>query len=444
MSAARCFSAWNEPIGTPNCSRSFRYLIVRSKHSSVEPSISAARPMRATSSVRSRMSAAPPTGPSTCVARRSDAAELNVRGVAAVGHLRARHFHAFRLAIDQEQREAVAAVFLARRARNDEQFVGHVAVEHERLLAADLVDAFFLARLRFDVVRIVAVRLFERQRDDEFAAGDASEQILFLILRACEVDRGAARPHGADQRARGQRATGLFGDDAEAFVAEREAAVFLGPGNARPAEFNHLRPRAAIESVCAVFVAQFAQLRDRCVRAAERLRSVLEHVLLFIENHRHLCPLTSFVGNCGGKSWRDRAMARVVLPNVDSPVEGDDENRLNSACRAAGRACDRLAERCASRDAADGAHRSAAPARLPGPGTRPDQRRLPRRSVASGGDARRHSCTRVLGILLGQRAGIGTTARTAIRTGCAVAAYSTSVRVPAWSASPRYAAALHR
>ena len=94
----------------------------------------------------------------------------------------------------REQREAVAAVFFAGRARDDDQLVGDVAVEHERLLAADLVDAVFFARLRFDVVRGVAMRLFERERNDQFAAGDASEQIVFLFLRAREIDRGAARP----------------------------------------------------------------------------------------------------------------------------------------------------------------------------------------------------------------------------------------------------------
>src|SRR5262249_49937863 len=109
------------------------------------------------------------------------------------------------------------------------------------------------------------------------------------------IDRGTAGPHGADQRARGERPSGLFRDDAEAFVAEREAAVFLGPRNAGPTEFDHLRPRAAVEAVGAVVVAQLAQLRKRRVGRTKRLRGVLEHVLLFVENHRHRRPLSRFV-----------------------------------------------------------------------------------------------------------------------------------------------------
>ena len=66
--AARCFSAWNDPMATPNCLRSFRYCTVRSKASDELPSISAAKPARARSSTLSSGSAPPSTRPSTAPA----------------------------------------------------------------------------------------------------------------------------------------------------------------------------------------------------------------------------------------------------------------------------------------------------------------------------------------------------------------------------------------
>ena len=56
--AARCCSAWKVPITWPNCVRVLRYSSVMSKDCDAAPSISAARPARARSSVASRMSEA--------------------------------------------------------------------------------------------------------------------------------------------------------------------------------------------------------------------------------------------------------------------------------------------------------------------------------------------------------------------------------------------------
>ena len=42
MSAQRCFTAWNDPIGRPNCTRSFAYSTAISSARAAPPSISSA------------------------------------------------------------------------------------------------------------------------------------------------------------------------------------------------------------------------------------------------------------------------------------------------------------------------------------------------------------------------------------------------------------------
>ena len=87
-----------------------------------------------------------------------------------------------------------------------------------------------------------------------------------------------------------------------------------------------------------------------------------------------------------------------------------------------------LAERRAACDAADGPHRRATAARLPGPGTRPDQCGLSDRSAAAGGDARGDPRNPPIGRCAGAAVWGSRSCCTAIRIGCAVAAYSTSAR----------------
>ena len=59
MSANLCLIAWNEPIGTPNCSRCFAYSSVMSKIVCAVPTISSASATVASSTAR--RSAGPPT-----------------------------------------------------------------------------------------------------------------------------------------------------------------------------------------------------------------------------------------------------------------------------------------------------------------------------------------------------------------------------------------------
>ncbi len=63
--AARCLSAWNVPIRTPNWLRDLRYSIVRSKASVITPSISPQTATVARSTARPSGSRPPPTAPRT-------------------------------------------------------------------------------------------------------------------------------------------------------------------------------------------------------------------------------------------------------------------------------------------------------------------------------------------------------------------------------------------
>ena len=61
MSAQRCFTAWNDPIGRPNCTRSFAYSTARSSARDALPSRSAARERRAAVERAASRASAPPS-----------------------------------------------------------------------------------------------------------------------------------------------------------------------------------------------------------------------------------------------------------------------------------------------------------------------------------------------------------------------------------------------
>ena len=59
MSAQRCLTAWNDPIGRPNCTRSFAYSTAISSARAAPPSKSAAAKVAPRSMSRSRSEASP-------------------------------------------------------------------------------------------------------------------------------------------------------------------------------------------------------------------------------------------------------------------------------------------------------------------------------------------------------------------------------------------------
>ncbi len=62
MSAIRCFKAWNEPIGRPNCTRSLLYATVMSSARAASPACRAVTPTAPTSSARSTAAEVSPMG----------------------------------------------------------------------------------------------------------------------------------------------------------------------------------------------------------------------------------------------------------------------------------------------------------------------------------------------------------------------------------------------
>ena len=89
MSANLCLIAWNDPIGTPNCSRCFAYSSVMSKIVCAVPTISSASATVASSSAR-RSARSRPTRPVAEHAVAADAHAVEARRARAGGCRRAR------------------------------------------------------------------------------------------------------------------------------------------------------------------------------------------------------------------------------------------------------------------------------------------------------------------------------------------------------------------
>ena len=128
------------------------------------------------------------------VRRHPRAVELDVRGVAAVHHLGARHPHPVRLPIHQEQRNAVAFSGGSRGAGGHDEAIRHMAVEHELLAAAQDVAVTRLLRGGGHAVRAMAVGLLQRERQQQLARRHFGQQRGLLRRAAAEVQYGAAHP----------------------------------------------------------------------------------------------------------------------------------------------------------------------------------------------------------------------------------------------------------
>ena len=200
MSAQRCFTAWNEPIGRPNCTRSLAYSTAIPSARWAPPSRSAAVKVAPRSISRSR-AASPPKG------MREQAVDAEPAELAGEVHRR-----------------------LALR-RVDELDREHpVGVAHDREVGR----------------RRVRHRMAEIPRDAR--ARLATEQALDPRGRTGTA-QGVDGEHGRYERCRrGVRAERL-GQDGDLDRAEPDAALGFGDFDSQPTLLDHRVPERAIERV---------------------------------------------------------------------------------------------------------------------------------------------------------------------------------------------------
>ncbi|HYR64755.1 MAG TPA: hypothetical protein VEP47_01435 [Reyranella sp.] len=137
----------------------------------------------------------------------------------------------FGVARDREQRQAVFTG-RSRRARQHDDEIGRVAVEHEALVTVE-VEAAGRGRDRQRRARRIpaSVVLHPRQRRHRIAGGNARQQRPFVGLLA-RVQDSARRQHGCREiRRADQGAAHLLQHDAE--LAEAEALAIIGFGDAQ-------------------------------------------------------------------------------------------------------------------------------------------------------------------------------------------------------------------
>src|SRR5581483_10454536 len=217
MSAHLCLMAWNEPMGRPNCTRTFAYSTAISSTFCAPPTCSAASATAARSSTRSSTDQPAPSVPMRVagVPENSSFACLRVWSVVASG---------------------------------DEDEIRRVPVEHEHLRAVERVPVTRLRRLDRDAALVPTTALLgERERGDRLARRDPGQQLLLGGVVA-RVQQRVGGEHDRREVRRGQQgAAHLLEHDGELDVAEALAAELLGDDERLQAELvRHLRPRGGV------------------------------------------------------------------------------------------------------------------------------------------------------------------------------------------------------
>ena len=216
-----------------------------------------------------------------------DIVELDARRVVRVDHDGALGRNALGLGIDQEQRDALGLAGRAAGARGDDQEIGGVTVDHQRLCALQLEAVAGARRLHRGLQRAMFCALVDRQRREQRACGNL-RQIFRLLRRAAAARQRRGREHaGREERRRHQGAADLFHDDAGLDAAEPAAAEFFRHQQAGEAHLGKALPELAGEAGGVLAVAQLPQMRHRRLVADEAARAVAQHGLFFGEDEGH-------------------------------------------------------------------------------------------------------------------------------------------------------------
>ena len=124
--------------------------------------------------------------------------EGDIGGVATVDQDRPGDLDARGVRCDQEQRDAVPFPAGARSARRDDQPVGDMPVENEGLRPRQGIAIPGPFGGHSYPVRVVAMRLFQGKRQQQFSGCDPGQQRGFLRVAATDVQRGAAYPDACE------------------------------------------------------------------------------------------------------------------------------------------------------------------------------------------------------------------------------------------------------
>ena len=190
-----------------------------------------------------------------------------------------RELEARRRGVNEEQRHAF------RRARGDQQHVGHVGPRDEAFRAGQGPALRRLLRSRRHRRRLpVEIVVEERHGRARLAGRDRRKPTLLLRVVAGRLDGGG----GEDSRKvrpgiRG--AAELFEQDRGLDHAEPASAVGLGQGEPEPAELGHLLPHRL--ALTARIVPQETNGRGLAVLVEKRARRVLQELLVRAEGEVH-------------------------------------------------------------------------------------------------------------------------------------------------------------
>src|ERR1700737_3074612 len=268
MSTMRCCSAWNLPMGTPNCLRVFEYSTVASKTACSAPTASAQRAAVPTSQADDSAGSAPPSGPSKAArgTRTSRNTTSEARWPSRVGYVSS---------------ETPPASRGTRKRGSPASSAGlpEVRVQHPRLAARDHEPVAVPRGRDGDPVQIIAgLGLAVRGHRDQLSGGELRQQRLFLVCRT-----QLAQEHG------GENGAGQVGLEQEAAAdpvhrqqgldrAEAKAAVFLRDQEAEQPQLRELRPYLAAEA--ARGLADGLARLETVLARDERLEGVGELLLL--------------------------------------------------------------------------------------------------------------------------------------------------------------------
>ena len=214
------------------------------------PSISAARPARARSSIASRTSIALIDATQHASAPTSTLSNARLATPRLSTLFRFWRVKPFALPGTRNSVMPFCVARLAARARGNDEHIGRAAIEHEGLLAGELPAVAGFRRRQRDLLRRV-MRAFvdgERARSLCLPRSSAASSAFCASLPPSS-SAVVAVERRRDQWRRRQRAAGLFEHQTQRQITEPRAAEFLRNENAGPAHLGHLAPSGAVEAV---------------------------------------------------------------------------------------------------------------------------------------------------------------------------------------------------
>ena len=242
MSANLCLIAWNDPIGTPNCSRCFAYSSVVSKmRLRGADHLEREAHRRLLERPAELWRRGPVRVSEHAVAADSNAVEVDVREPPAP--VEGLHDRGARRGDGDDDRPYSVVALVAGEARHDDELVDGVALDDEALGAAEQGVGAVERQRRLDVARVErSDRFGDRQRARQLSRRDRAEELLLLVRRARFADGRDELRDGREQRAGRDDPAELLRQDGQLEHAEPDATEALGDRERRPPEVDHRRP----------------------------------------------------------------------------------------------------------------------------------------------------------------------------------------------------------